>query len=211
MTRCVYIAFEGPKGSGKTTAFEAVVRALTFPVRLLCPTRPTDRDTWIERLARAGWTERCDRLRERLYAARSNHAARRARLDEPGVVLGDRSLFTSIVTRWVPETPETRRRVVERVRRLEHHIRLPDHVVYFDTPLEVLLDRLARRQRSYGRRDESPARLAAALAAYGDLRRHAGDLGLSGVRWHVLDASVEQQEIAARALAVVSALVSEAS
>lgn len=187
----MYVALEGPKGSGKSTAWRAVVDALRahgVDVAFLCPTRPIAGTSLFERLGRCEALAACDWFRERLYAARSNFHARRV-APRAALILGDRSKLTSYVTRWDGRSPDTQRASIRRVDRLETEIALPHHVLYFDAPLGVLVDRVRRRARDYGRTDETPARLAAQRAAYADLQHHGSELGLGDVRWHRVDAS----------------------
>lgn len=193
----MYVALEGPKGSGKSTAWSAVVKALRargIAVEFLCPTRPIEPPTLVERLSGCGPLTACDWFRERLYAARSNFHARRAGR-AAGLLLGDRSKLTSYATRWDGRTLDTRRASVRRVDCLEPTIASPDHVLYLDAPLEVLVERVRRRGRDYGRLDESPARLAAQRAAYSELQRYSAELGLENVRWHRVDASREPEAV----------------
>lgn len=200
----LYVAFEGPKGSGKSTALDHVARELArrVPVAVLCPTRPMPQSHPLELLARAPGIRCWDPFLERLYAARSNWAARR--VSDASLVLGDRSVLTSLATRW--DGRDGGRAVAARVRRLEPHIPTPDHVVLFDAPLPVLVARTRRRCRRYGRRDETPARLAHAVDAYAQIERNATEIGLGRVRWHHVDASQSAERVAAAALAIVESL-----
>lgn len=194
----MYIALEGVKGTGKTTVFTRLREALLadgIPLSVLCPTRPVSPPNLVERMARVPALRGWDAFRERLYAMRSNHHARRTSRPPGALLLGDRSRLTSYVTRWDGASADTRRACLARVDAMEPVIGLPDHVLYLDAPPEVLRDRLDRRDRHYGREDETPARLTAQRSAYDDLRRHATELGLAGLRWHRIDAGVGLDEV----------------
>lgn len=210
MIRPLYIVFEGPKGSGKSTAFDRVVaelRARRVSVSTLCPTRPMPPSSMWERFARAPLVSSSDWFRERLYARRSQHAARVSRSQRASVILGDRSRLTSYVTRWNAASLTARRACKSRVDRHEPFIGDPDHVLVFDAPLELLVQRTEARGRRYGLVDESPARLQAAREAYEDVREHAAALGMGAVKWHRLDASKPAHAVAADALALVLRLI----
>jgi thymidylate kinase len=207
----MYIALEGPKGSGKSTAWRTLIYALRargIAVEFLCPTRPIDPPCLIERLSRCWPLRGCDLFRERLYAARSNFHARRSG-GAQGLVLGDRSKLTSYVTRWDGRTHDTRRASIRRVDRLESLISLPDHVLYLDAPLGVLVERVRRRGRDYGQVDETPSRLAAQRAAYAELERRGPELGLANVRWHHIDAACPPDAVSAACAEVLLQLTNE--
>lgn len=195
----MYIAIEGLKGSGKSTLFERLPQRLRdygLEVVLLCPTHPLPCDHPLERLAASAPSD--DELRERLYAARSNHHAAQVPSGAQ-LVLGDRSILTSYATRWHRVCAGQRRLHIERVNRLENRIGLPDHVLFLNVPAEKLLCRLqARIERSYGRHDETPQRLQAALAAYAEMRERRVELGLGAITWHDIDADVRPNRLLAR-------------
>jgi thymidylate kinase len=202
-----YIVLEGPKGCGKSTLYERLCREFKHrgvAFTPLCPTRPGEGA--LESLARVGVLSDWDTFRERLYAARSNFHARRARGSE--VVMGDRSILTSYVTRWNGASAGHRRATLARVRRLEHEISLPDHVLYLHAPVALLRARIAARPRDYGHYDETVTRLTTVTAAYDDLRRYAPELGLSSIRWHELDATRPPDEVLADALATILPILS---
>lgn len=205
----MYIALEGVKGTGKSTVFQQLQAALTsdgITVIPLCPTRPVSPPNLLERLADLRRLRSSDTFRERLYAMRSNHAARRVPRLQGQLLLGDRSRLTSYVTRWSGSTAASREASIARVNALEPLIGLPDHVLYLHAPVEVLRARLEARLRVYGREDETPDRLAAQLSAYEDLQRHAADLGLAGVRWHRIEASVPAEQVVDQCLRTARAV-----
>ena len=209
MKRALYVAFEGPKGSGKSTALAAVsaeMRRRGVAHTVVGTTRPMPPWHPLERMARLTVLREWDRFRERLYAARANYAAQCCP-EDAALVLGDRSILTSYVTRWKGHSPASRAAVVRRADRLEHQVRLPDHVLLFQAPVHVLLDRIRSRERSYGAVDETSPRLAAAMAAYTDLQSFRDELGLGAVRWHPVDASMDREAVAAAALSVVKRLL----
>lgn len=209
----LYIALEGVKGSGKSTLLTQLIEHLTtqgFAVVQLGPTHPAPWWTWRELLARLPVLRSWDRVIEELYAGRSSHAARRAarevaRLTQEGrsvVILGDRSFYTSLVTRWerVELMGEEAHWAATRAR--EPHIPLPHVVVYLDISIETLLARLKSRARGYGLRDERPERLISAHAAYERLMSG----GREDVKWVRL--SAESPHLLEDAIKVIQPLIS---
>jgi thymidylate kinase len=178
--RPLYVALEGLKGSGKSTLLATLAAHLEsrgVEVILLCPTSPAPWWSWRELAARITPLKSSDVFMERLYAARSAHTARKAaraihrasapsQTARPVLFLGDRSFYTSLVTRWERAERLGEAAHWERTRALEPHIPLPDVVIYLDLPLDQILSRLRRRARDYGQRDETAERLIAARAAY---------------------------------------------
>lgn len=193
-----YIAIEGPKGCGKSSLLERLpqrLRDFGLTVAMLCPTRPIPGQHPLERLA-AGSDD--DALRERLYAARSNYHAMQVPQDAR-LILGDRSILTSYATRWERAPAGQKRGYIERVDAMEYLIGLPDHVIQLNVPEEHLLARLqARRERDYGRHDETPERLRSVLAAYREMRECGSELGLGSIVWHDIDASAPPAVVLAR-------------
>ncbi len=202
----MYIAIEGLKGTGKTTLLDRLPERLRLAgqrVELLCPTRPLAADDPVEQAA-AGAQD--DRLRELLYAARSNHHAAQANWDTP-LILGDRSILTSYATRWDRFSHAERSKVIARVDALEWRIRRPDHVVLLDVPLAELQARLrARTQRRYGRQDETPERLQSAWSAYLEMQERADDLGLQAICWHRVDARGTPSQVLASVESLILSL-----
>lgn len=193
----MYIAVEGIKGCGKSSLLEALtaqLRARGVRFELLCPTRPMPADHPLEQRLRARG-EQDDALVAEVYAARSNYHASRVDWRAP-LVLGDRSLFTSLVSRWHLRNPLQPDIFVESVRSRESLITLPQHVLFLQVPLPAVERRLhARVERRYGKRDERPERLAMAAQAYDEVRMASKPLRLAAT-WHDVDASRSRSQVA---------------
>lgn len=191
----MYIAIEGLKGTGKSTLLERLPKrlAMYYPdLALLCPTRPMSTDHPLERLAA---NSADDAVRERLYAARSNHHASRLPR-HASLILGDRSILTSYATRWDRVPANRKAQHIAHVDALEHRIGLPDHVILLEVPEQILLARLrVRAERQYGKHDEAPERLRSVVAAYRDLHEHAAELGLGAIIWHTVNAQAEPEKV----------------
>ncbi len=161
----MYIALEGTKGTGKSTIFSQLEIALQYDgiqFATFSPTKPMPTDLWWEK-AYAQYSE-VDQFIEELYHARANHHAKKISFDEP-LVLGDRSILTSFVTRW-PQESQKLHEYIQHTRAQEYAVPVPDMVIYLDLPIEVTLQRLANRERNYGLRDEQIERLIQAKMAY---------------------------------------------
>lgn len=209
----IYCVLEGPKGAGKSTALERLrtgLRDHRVAFREVHPTRAGHPLHPLELAARLPRLRDLDRFRERLYAYRSNHHAGRVdwHAAHPPLVLGDRSIITSLVTRWQRTQQLGVDGHVHAVRRLEGRIPLPDHVFYLDLPLDVLLDRLAERRprRAYGRAHEERAHLEQNHRAYAELTTRPPS-GLEGLRWHQIDATLPPPAVAAQVLSTILTLL----
>lgn len=161
----MYIAIERIKGTGKSTLLQQLINQLQrdgIQFDTFCPTKPMPEHTW--------WEQAKDRFIHDpqfvadLYTVRANYHAARVDFSVP-LVIGDRSILTSLVTRW-PTKHQDIEQYVQQVKLKEYQVPMPDHVCYLDAPLEYILPRLAIRQRDYGKHDETFERLQQAKQAY---------------------------------------------
>lgn len=96
----MYIAIEGTKGTGKSTLLENLEHKLQqegIDFQMFAPTKAMPKDTWWEK----AYADHCqdDVYLDSLYTARANYHA--SKIDfNASLVLGDRSMLTSFVTRW---------------------------------------------------------------------------------------------------------------
>ena len=170
LPRARYVCLEGLDGSGKSTTIDLVSsklesKGISFAV---CnPTRRILDNDWIEALFfRFKWMQRSSGLRALVYARRSRWAALNTDWSKP-LVLGDRSIVTSYVTRWRRwiDSPLLSVRVVDF---LESTIPEPDVIFYLDAPHVLLMERLASRGREKDI-DETPGRSMAMRSAYEEI------------------------------------------
>lgn len=190
----MYIALEGTKGTGKSTIFSQLEIALQYDgieFATFSPTKPMSTDLWWEK-AYAQYSE-VDQFIEELYHARSNHHAKKISFDEP-LVLGDRSILTSFVTRW-PQESQKLHEYIQHIRAQEYAVPVPDLVIYLDLPIEVTLQRLANRERSYGLYDEQIENLIKAKNAYEEFFKLKNELGFSEMRYQIFDANQNEEEL----------------
>lgn len=190
----MYIALEGTKGTGKSTIFSQLEIALQYDgiqFATFSPTKPMPTDLWWEK-AYAQYSE-VDQFIEELYHARANHHAKKISFDEP-LVLGDRSILTSFVTRW-PQESQKLHEYIQHTRAQEYAVPVPDMVIYLDLPIEVTLHRLANRERNYGLRDEQIERLIQAKMAYEEFFKFKNELGFTALKYQYVDANQNETEL----------------
>jgi len=190
----MYIAIEGTKGTGKSTLFqqlEFTLRCEGLSFEIFNPTKPMPTDLWWEK-AYAQYSE-VDQFIEELYSARANHHARNTDFDAP-LVLGDRSILTSFVTRW-PHGNHQLDQYIQHVQAQEYEVPMPDLVIYLDLPIEMTLQRLANRERNYGLHDEQIERLVQTKMAYEEFFKLKNELGFTEMKYQYVDAQVDSEDL----------------
>lgn len=206
----IYICLEGLDFSGKSTVFEGLVPLLEregYRVHRLCPTKKGNPGHWTERAYRRLMGSmspvakfiRANRFfhsicRSVLFAYRSNYVAARVAADVD-IILGDRSVITSYICRWTRHN-SINRLLVYMVNLLEHRIPAPDHVLFFDVPLEELR---RRRKQACDRTpdlDENDVRATEMCHAYNVLRTQPQLVKrLAGTQWHRIDAAAAPETV----------------
>lgn len=190
----MYIALEGTKGTGKSTLFQQLEFALKcdgVEFQTFSPTKPMPVDIWWEQ-AYAQHVDN-DAYIDALYTARANHHAQLADFNAP-LVLGDRSILTSFVTRW-PSDSSKIESYIQQVRSMEYAVPIPDLVIYLDLPIDITLDRLAHRQRNYGLFDEQISRLIDTKLAYETFFKLKNELGFNELKYQYFDAQQNSDEL----------------
>jgi len=203
-----YLVLEGPKGVGKTTLIERLQRhfaATGERVAWIAPTRAPLQPHPLEQALAAQLEQSTeDALRERFFALRSELAAAAPDWSAP-LVLGDRSLLTSYVTRL--RNFASPAAAIAHVDAMEPSIPLPATVLYLDAPLETLLARVAHRGARPDCIDEQAERILQAREDYQLLRRRGTALGLPAIQWHSIDASGSPQQTFDQAAALLDAIL----
>ncbi|HQZ59672.1 MAG TPA: deoxynucleoside kinase [Acinetobacter sp.] len=190
----MYIAIEGVKGSGKSTLLAQLTEKLqqqNIQFVSFNPTRPMPMQTWWEQ-SYAQWAHD-DSFISALYSARANYHAQATDFQQD-LVLGDRSILTSMVTRW----QQNRHRLgsyIRQVQMQEQAVPVPDVVLYLDVSLNVVQQRLAQRERHYGLQDETLLRLQQTQQAYRQIFRQKQRFGLHNMQVEVFDANQNSAEL----------------
>lgn len=193
----MYIAIEGTKGTGKSTLLKQLEFALKCDGVIFETFRPTQampENMWWEK-AFCQYAED-DQYIDALYTARANYHASRTNFDAP-LVLGDRSILTSFITRWPKNTAEIQP-FIKKIQAQEYAVPIPDLVLYLDQPLEVTLQRLATRQRNYGLADEQFERLRLAKSAYKQFFQSKDELGFEKMKFQIFDAQLSDDDLFAQ-------------
>lgn len=190
----MYIAIEGLKGTGKTTLFQQLVFALKcdgVDVETFNPTRPMPQNIWWEQVQPN--YEQDAAYREALYTARAQYHAQKTDFNAP-LILGDRSIVTSFITRW-PQQDNNISAYIERIRKQEYILPIPDLVLYLDAPIDVIVKRLTQRERDYGLVDEQLDQLNQAKKAYEQFFKMKNEFGFNHLKYQYFDASQNQYDI----------------
>lgn len=199
----MYIAIEGTKGTGKSTLLEALnVKLKNNGIDFQCfaPTKPMPQNSWWEKAYRDFSQD--DVYLDSLYTARANYHASNTDF-RSGLVLGDRSILTSCVTRWPHDDLNRLVPYLTQIRQKEFLVPLPDLVLYLDLPLEVTLARLAKRERHYGLLDEKAERLQQAQQAYNTLLQYKDQLGFADMQYQLIDANQKAEDLLENVYALV--------
>jgi len=199
----MYIAIEGTKGTGKSTLLENLEHKLQqegIDFQMFAPTKAMPKDTWWEK----AYADYCqdDVYLDSLYTARANYHA--SKIDfNASLVLGDRSMLTSFVTRWPHDDLNRLVPYLNQIRQKEFLVPLPDLVFYLDLPLEVTLARLAQRERHYGLLDEKVERLQQAQHAYNTFLQYKDQLGFANMQYQLIDANQQPEDVLENVYALV--------
>lgn len=194
-----YCVIEGIKGSGKSTTLKQIRQSLQdqqIPYQELNPTHPPTSFTWREWLHKHTYLSSVDSWREGVYAHRARfHSKQVDWTQNTPLLLGDRSIYTSLVTRWHRTQSLGIPKYIDSVLKKEHPIPIPDYVFYLDLPLEEVQTRLHTRQRDYGLHDETPQRLQEALDHYQFLSNYQGT-PFNQTQWISIQAQQSPEQVA---------------
>lgn len=207
-----YVAIEGIKGSGKSTLLADLSKQLTAQGIDFCLLSPTSHmPPWhpAEVAYSAFGFEKFDAITEWIYALRSNWHSARVSTHAP-LIIGDRSVLTSYVTRWGRVRINGIAGHLAKVNSLEHRIPKLDHVIYLDVDAAVAAERIqSRPARNYGKVDERIGRLQEAINAYRYLMLNGKRHGLANIQWTVVNARRSYAEVLSDVLARLQTMIYE--
>lgn len=193
----MFITFEGPEGSGKTTVIQAAAAALEAEGRLVVSTREpggSELGRTIRQLLLDG-AEVVPLAEVFLFLAdRAQHVASLIRpvLESGGIVLCDRHADSTVVYQGYARGLDIAE--LKRLNALATGGLVPDITLLLDLPAEAGLARLTSRDRL----DAEP------LAFHEKVRQgFLFEAGLAPDRWVVIDARQSREEVAAQALAEI--------
>ena len=191
MTNTIHIAFEGIKGSGKSTLYNAICKRVLeagisyvgyHPTAAAPPHLPVAHllDVYPHLI-------NCDDMMEILYAERADWHSRMINW-ESSLLLADRSLATSYATRW--HKWGNANSTIARVDKIHVNVPVPDIIYWLECPVNIALKRIELRgQRNYGLIDQTPQRLREVYAAYHEIMQTPPPR-LTATKWVKLDAGM---------------------
>ena len=143
----MYLCIEGLDGSGKTTLFSRLkiqFESIGVNVVEACPTRPVKANSFIERaFEKYSTLKKSSFFRAIVYGVRSRQTVKIVNW-ESDLILGDRSIITSYVTRW-RKWMGSEFLTKAFVQLMEPTIPAPDLVLYLDLSPELLHKRIENR------------------------------------------------------------------
>jgi thymidylate kinase len=165
----MYIALEGIKGSGKSTLITQIQYLLQqsqIKYSMCAYTSAADPSAASEQKALLYANKIMpDELQQWVYYNRALKAVKTTNWRDH-LVLGDRSIYTTLVTRMPGEQAQVPHYLSTTLEKYAF-VPIPNHVLLLEVPIETAIKRIqARPQRSYGQKDETPERLYQARQAY---------------------------------------------
>lgn len=192
-----YISIEGIKGSGKTLVADLLSARLEsqgLQVARFNATQQVSGFCIAEYLFRfIPAMRKIDWFNEWLYACRAVQHSRRLS-GNPDLIIGDRSIITSYVTRWKKWGDPAQ--CIRRVDRMQAEVPVPDHVIWLYCEPSLACQRIQKRPpRNYGRHDETVAKLQEAHDAYYAIFSGCQPYRLRDSQWWVLNGEQQPEDL----------------
>lgn len=205
----MYIAIEGIKGSGKSTLIANLQRYFNqngIDFTIVAPTKFHKYNLFEILVCLFPIFRRLDFIKRKLYSLRSKYSAESIDYSK-AILLGDRSSITSYVTRlykW--DNPKI---CMDKIDKTEPYLPTPDYIILLDVKIEVALRRLInRKERNYGKEDESAFKLILAQNAYEYLML-SDSQRIKNIVWHKIDGNVSAEEVFNNALNLIELLLNQ--
>ena len=196
----MYIAIEGIKGSGKTTLIKGLKKYLENKEGDIKPitANPTESIpvfSIAEKMSKMfSFLRKIDKWNEYLYTLRSNYVGKHTNWEQP-LIIGDRSIITSYVTRWNKwKNPNI---CINKVNKKENTILPPNCVIYLNISPEIAEKRLKQRQNNKNsvKYHESIDSLKEANNAYKEIQRNSIQIDrISGTKWYNINIEQRNEE-----------------
>jgi thymidylate kinase len=199
-----YIAIEGLDGSGKSTLFNNLIVALDkqgTSYSKICPTKAIKDNSIIEQLfIKSKFLSKLSFFRAIVYANRSFVASKNVNWASD-LIIGDRSILTSYVTRWRKwfNCPFLS---ILFVNTLEPFVKPPDYIIYLTASTDILQKRLSNRE--FIDIDETPSRSDEMRKAYEEIKLKQIIKRLKNSTWIELDANQDPSILTEKALRIIN-------
>jgi len=204
-----YICIEGLDGSGKSTLVDFLKERMDeadISFTVASPTKSTNPQAWSERIYRAmPILKKFSISRSVIYALRSKSVAQQTNW-QCRVILGDRSVITSYVTRW-RRWFNSVRLTVWFVNIMEPFIPAPSHVLFLE--LDPVIQRERLEQRGPLDIDETVERSEQMRKAYCEMRSSDLIQRLSNTQWHSVNAAQSPTQVADEAWNIILVLITD--
>jgi thymidylate kinase len=191
----MYIAIEGLKGSGKTSLVDKLILFLTaanINFSVMKPTKADDKNSLIEKIyAKYSFMQRNSFFRAIVYTHRAYVASKKTDWNSR-LILGDRSIITSYITRWRRWFNSSYLSILF-VNIMEPFMRPPDVVIFLQVSIENLMQRMDKR--GIFDIDSSMERLNEMCNAYNEIRIYRPIKKICHVKWIYVDGNKKEDEV----------------
>jgi thymidylate kinase len=191
----MYIAIEGLKGSGKTTLINKLIvflKAKKIDFSVMSPTKADGKDSMLEKLfAKCSFMQNNSFLRAIVYARRAYTASKKTDWSAQ-LILGDRSIVTSYITRW-RRWFNNHYLTILFVSITEPFMRLPDVIIFLQVSIENLIQRM--RKRGIIDIDSSMERLNKMNNAYNEIITEKPIKKLDHIKWIYVDGNKTEDDV----------------
>jgi thymidylate kinase len=191
----MYIAIEGLKGSGKTTLINKLIlflKTTNIDFSVMRPTRADDKNSLIEKIyEKYFFMQHNSFFRAIVYAHRAYIASKKTDWNSR-LILGDRSIITSYITRWRRWFNSLYLSILF-VNITESFMHSPDVVIFLQVSMEKLMQRIDKR--GILDIDSSAERLNKMNSAYNEIRTYKPIKKICCVKWIDVDGNKKEDDV----------------